>query len=53
MLIERRISIILIAMISLIISSNFSAMAYELPHEFWAWTLVIQMQQAAKIMMKR
>lgn len=30
-----------------------SVMAYELPHAFGAWTLVIQMQQAAKIMMKR
>ena len=32
---KRRISIILIAMISLIISSNLSVMAYELPHAFW------------------
>ena len=32
---KRRISIILIAMIGLIISSNLSVMAYELPHAFW------------------
>lgn len=32
---KRGISAILVAMISLIISSNFNVMAYELPHAFW------------------
>ena len=48
MLIERRISIILIAMIGLIISSNLSVMAYELPHAFWGlgrWLFKCNKQQ--------
>lgn len=32
---KRGISAILVAIISLIISSNFNVMAYELPHAFW------------------
>lgn len=32
---KRGISAILVAMISLIIASNFNVMAYELPHAFW------------------